>query len=139
MYFCFLNSFCMCFASNEQSRILIRYQYFFCNRKTRWQLSLYSERHQNVRIYHGKYDMFVPIERLSTSFKIVISMTWNVFLNAVNALISFLPLYNHILVLSARYMIFEARTSSHPILHDCPHKCSLKLLCCPHDCDQIFA
>ena len=40
MYFCFLNSFCMWFASNEQSRILIRYQYFFCNGKTRCQLSL---------------------------------------------------------------------------------------------------
>ena len=52
----FLNSLSMWFASNEQSRILIRYQYFFCNRKkTRWQLSLYSERHQSVRIYHVKY------------------------------------------------------------------------------------
>ena len=61
--------FCMWFASNEKSRILIRYQYFFCNRKTRWQLSLFSERHQNVRIYHRKYNMFVPIELLSTSFK----------------------------------------------------------------------
>ena len=80
MYFCFLNSFCMWFASNEQSRILIRYQYFFCNRKTRWQLSLYSERHQNVRIYHRKYNTFVPIELLSTSFKIIISMRWNVIL-----------------------------------------------------------
>ena len=86
MYFCFLNSFCMWYASNEQSRILIRYQCFFCNRKTRWQLPLYSEIHQNVRIYHYKYDMYVPIELLPNSFKIIISMRWNVILNAVRTI-----------------------------------------------------
>ena len=98
VYFCFLNSFCMWFASKEQSRILIRYQYFFCNRKTRWQLPLYSEINLNVRIYHGKYDTFVSIEILSACFKIIISMRWNVILNAVNVLISSLALGNHILV-----------------------------------------
>ena len=98
VYFCFLNSFCTWFASKEQSRILIRYQYFFCNRKTRWQLPLYSEINLNVRIYHGKYDTFVSIEILSASFKIIISTRWNVILNAVNVLISSLTLGNHISV-----------------------------------------
>ena len=98
VYFWFLNSFCMWFASKEQSRILIRHQYFFCNRKTRWQLPLYSEINLNVRIYHGKYDTFVSLEILSASFKIIISMRWNVILNAVNVLISSLTLVNHILV-----------------------------------------
>ena len=51
-----------------------------------------------MQIYHGKYDTFVVIEILSTSFKIIISMRWNAILNAVNVLISSLTLYNHILV-----------------------------------------
>ena len=98
VYFCFLNSFCMWFASKEQSRILIRYQYFFCNRKTQWQLPLYSGINLNVRIYHGKDDTSVSIEILSASFKIIISMRWSVILNAVNVLISSFTLGNHILV-----------------------------------------
>ena len=96
----------MCFAGYEQCWILTRYQYFACNSKTRWQLSLNSERHQN-----GKYDTFVPTE-LSVN---IISMRWN------------------------RYMNFEAYTSAHPLRHDCLHNYSLKILCCPHDCDRIFS
>ena len=51
-----------------------------------------------MQIYHGKYDTLVSIEILSASFKIIISMRWNVILNAVNILISSLTLGNHILV-----------------------------------------
>ena len=90
VYFCFLKSFGMWFAGNEQSRILIRYQYFFCNSKTRWQLSLYSEIHQNMRIYHSKYDTFVSIKILSISFKIFISVRWNVILINIDVKIIFL-------------------------------------------------
>ena len=66
--------------------------------KKRWQLLLYSEIHQNGRIYHSKYDTFVSIEIPLNSFKIVISMRWKVILDAVNVFISSMTLYSHMLV-----------------------------------------